>query len=108
MDNGKIYELPTKAKGGGTMAYMKSELERAVELVQPQPPDISRTMGDWFEEMQKALVPLRYLQTQSLDQDGMDQLSVAGYLNVVLRHIDGLLAEAYLHGWTNHPQGKEK
>ncbi len=107
MDTGKIYELPTKAKGGETMAYEKTELEQAIDLVQPQPPDMSRSLEDWVEELQKALVPLRYLQTQSLDQDGMDQLSVAGYLNVVLRHIDGLLAEAYLHRWTNHPQGKE-
>ncbi len=105
MDTGNIYEFPTK--GGRTMAYEKTELEQAIDLVQPQPPDMSRSLEDWVEELQKALVPLRYLQTQSLDQDGMDQMSVAGYLNIVLRHIDGLLAEAYMHGWTNHPQGKE-
>ena len=106
MDNGNIYEFPTK--GGGTMAYIQSELERAVELVQPQPSDMSRTMGDWFEELQKALVPLRYLQGQSLDQGGLDQISVTGYLNVFLKHTDALLADAWRHGWTNHPQGKEK
>ncbi len=103
MDN--IYEFPTK--GGGTMAYEKTELEQAIDLVQPQPPDMSRTMGDWVEELQKALVPLRYLQTQSLDQGDLDQTSVAGYLNIVLRHMDGLLAEASMHGWTNHPKKKE-
>ncbi len=108
MDTGNIYELPTKAKGGGTMGYDKSDLERAVELVQPQLPGRPGTMGDWFEELQKALVPLRYLQGQCLDQGDMDQISVTGYLNVFLTHTDALLAEAYLHGWTNHPQGKEK
>ncbi len=90
------------------MAYEKTELEQAIDLVQPQPPDTSRTMGDWFEELQKALMPLRYLQGQSLDQGGLDQMSVTGYLNVFLTHTDSLLAEAYMHRWTNHPQGKEK
>ncbi len=106
MDTGNIYEFPTK--GGGTMAYIQSELEHAVELVQPRLSDTQMTVGDWFEELQKALVPLRYLQGQSLDQGGLDQISVTGYLNVFLKHTDALLAEAYLHGWTNHPQGKEK
>ena len=89
------------------MGHIESELERAVELVQPQPSDMSRTMGDWFEELQKALVPLRYLQGQSLDQGGLDQISVVGYLNVFLKHTDALLAEAYMHRWTNHHKEEE-
>ena len=90
------------------MGHIQSELERAIDLVEPRFSDKPMTVGDWFDELQKALVPLRYLRGQCLDQCGLDQVSVTGYLNVFLTHTDALLADAWRHGWTNHPQGKEK
>ena len=85
------------------MAYIKSELERAVALLETRLSGQITTTGIWFEELQKALVPLRYLR----DQSGMDSVGVDGYLAVFLSHVDSLLAQAWRKGWTNHSREEE-
>ena len=85
------------------MAYIQSELEQAVELLEPRLASQVTTTGIWFEELQKALMPLRYLR----DQSDLDTVGVDGYLAVFLSHVDSLLAEAWRRGWTNHSRKQE-
>jgi len=89
------------------MAYIQSELERAVELAIPRSNSAIASMGDWFEEMEKALLPLRYLREIALDHGDIDANAIDGYLHVFLAHADNLLAEAWRKGWTNHPREEE-
>ncbi len=86
------------------MAYIQSELEEAVELVKPRFVGDVKKQAVWFEEMEKALVPLRYLQEQNLDSGEVSQVALTGYLDVFLNHADSLLAQAWRQGWTNHPK----
>ena len=38
------------------MAYIQSELEQAVEMLEPRLTEQITTTGIWFEELQKALI----------------------------------------------------
>jgi len=67
------------------MASIKSELEQAVELLEPRLTEQITTTGIWFEELQKALMPLRYLR----DQSDLGLVGVDGY------HLAPL--------WVSHP-----
>ena len=89
------------------MTYIKSELERAVELITPRPNSAIASTGEWFEEMEKALMPLRYVREIALDHCPVDTNAMDGYLHVFLGHVDNLLAEAWRKGWTNHPREGE-
>ncbi|MEX2492728.1 MAG: hypothetical protein WD425_13305 [Nitrospirales bacterium] len=88
------------------MAYIQSELEKAVKLVKPRPVGDAKGQSEWFEEMEKALLPLRYLYEQNLDGE-VSQVAITGYLDVFLQHADNLLTDAWRQGWTNHPRKQE-
>ncbi len=90
------------------MAYIKSELRQAVDLVKPRDAEDVTDQAVWFEEMEKALLPLRYFRERLFCLDLKDDTPMHGYLAVFLDHADGLLAEAWRQGWTNHPRGQEE
>ena len=89
------------------MAYIKSELEKAVELVQPKQDEVE-DLAVWFEEMEKALLPLRYFRERLYRTSIDDNAAIHGYLAVFLDHADSLLADAWRQGWTNHPKEGEQ
>ncbi len=85
------------------MAYIMSDLEKAVALVQPSSGEV-KDLEVWFEELEKAMLPLRYFRERLWRTDMNDDTAIHGYLAVFLDHADTLLADAWRQGWTNHPK----